>query len=159
MQNKPLRTFIISVAVAICALTVRPTYASFADASADLLMSNTQAAFSMYYGLLSLQGKSRVHTYYAYTYMKAAKDYSWTAYGKALAAYSIYGYSIYGYYAQSYSYYDWYYKSQSSNNLYQAYIRPSASATSRAVTNGYLALHNSAYASYYLGLASSGGSK
>ena len=158
MQNKPLRTFVISVAVAICALIARPTYASFTDASADLLMSNTQAAFSMYYGLLSLRGKSRVHTYYAYTYMKAAKDYSWTAYGKALAAYSA-EYSTDGYYAQSYSYYDWYYKSQSSNNLYQAYIRPSAYATSQAVTNGYLALHNSAWASYCMGLASSGGSK
>jgi hypothetical protein len=158
MQNKPLRTFIISVAVAICALTARPTYASFTDACGDLLMSNTQAASSMYYGLLSLRGKSRVHTYYAYTYMKAAKDYSWTAYGKALAAYTA-EYSVDGFNAQFYTYYDWYYKSEASNNLFQVYIRPRAAATSRAISNGYLALYNSAYASYYMGLASSGGSK
>ena len=112
----------------------------------------------MYYGLLSLRGKSRVHTYYAYTYMKAAKDYSWTAYGKALAAYTA-EYSVDGFNAQFYTYYDWYYKSEASNNLFQVYIRPRAAATSRAISNGYLALYNSAYASYYMGLASSGGSK
>jgi hypothetical protein len=158
MQNKPLRTFIISVAVAICALTARPTYASFTDASFDLLMSNSQAASSIYFGFLSLRGKSRVPTYYAYTYMRAARDYSWSAYSKALAAYTA-EYSIYGFNAQSYSYYDWYYKSEASNNLFQAYIRPRAAATSRAISNGRLALENSAYATYYMGFASSGGIK
>lgn len=158
MQNKPQRTLIISAIVAICMLITRPIHASFTDASIDLLMSNSQAASSIYFGFLSLRGKSRVPTYYAYTYMRAARDYSWSAYSKALAAYTA-EYSIYGFNAQSYSYYDWYYKSEASNNLFQAYIRPRAAATSRAISNGRLALENSAYATYYMGFASSGGIK
>ena len=158
MQNKSQRTLIISAIVAICMLITHPIHASFTDASIDLLMSNSQTASSIYFGFLSLRSKSRVPTYYAYTYMRAARDYSYSAYSKALAAYTA-EYSVYGFNAQSYSYYDWFYKSQASNNLFQVYIRPRAAATSKAISNGQLALFNSAYASYYMGLASSGGSK
>ncbi len=90
----------------------------------------------MYYGLVSLQYNSRIHTYYAYIYMNAAKRLALSGHEKAKAA-NASNPSPYGPDAEEFSYRDWYYKSQASRFLYYTYLYPRSSFTARAISNGY----------------------